>query len=57
MKIDTDERTSNGKFFDTQLQRLMVWGYFPNPVQHYGVQVKSTWSNYGKPHKSVTYGN
>lgn len=44
-----------GKFFDTQLQRLRVYGYFPNPVQHYGARLSSTWSKYAQPHRSFTY--
>lgn len=45
----------DNKFFDTQLQRLTIYGYFPNPVQHAGAALPSTWSKYGKPHRSVTY--
>jgi len=29
--------------------------YAPNPVQHAGAELGSTWSPYGKPHKSISF--
>jgi hypothetical protein len=29
--------------------------YAPNPVQHYGACLRSTWSPYGRSHRSITY--
>lgn len=33
-----------------------LWLWFPNPVQHYGAEIKSSWSKHGQPHRSITYG-
>jgi len=32
-----------------------IWAYIPNPVQHYGSRLKSTWSPHGKSHYSRSY--
>lgn len=45
-------------WFDLRLQKLTQFDmaiYVPNPVQHYGGRLKSTWSGDGKPHMSRSY--
>lgn len=44
-------------FLDLRLQKLVEHPmaiYAPNPVQHYGARLKSTWGR-GKPHTSASY--
>lgn len=49
----------NRLFFDINIQRISVnndisiYTYLPNPVDH--LDLKSTWSKYGKKHKSYYY--
>lgn len=45
-------------WLDLRLQKLTDYPmaiYVPNPVQHYGYHLKSTWSGNGKPHYSRSY--
>src|SRR5690606_2748934 len=45
-------------YFDIRIAKLTDWPlavYVPNPVQHYGAALGSTWSKYGKPHTSRSY--
>ena len=46
-----------GCYLDTAIARVAteIFLYAPNPIQHYGACLKSTWSSYGKPHFSRSY--
>lgn len=44
-------------YFDNLIGKVIkdFWLYFPNPVQHAGAKLKSTWSVHGQTHQSITY--
>jgi len=44
-------------YLDTAIANFAneIYLYAPNPIQHYGACLKSTWSSQGKPHFSKSY--
>lgn len=51
-----DYRDAN-RYFDNWFRTALdLWFYFPNPVDHYGASLASTWSSHRHPHRSGSYG-
>ncbi len=61
LRSDAIKHIVNGwdddEYFDNRLGRVIkdFWLYFPNPIQHAGGKLKSTWSTHGQPHQSITF--
>lgn len=61
LRSDAIEKIVSGwddeEYFDNRLGKIIkdFWLYFPNPIQHAGGKLKSTWSPHGQPHQSITF--